>query len=54
VKVSIAPAQVRSKQKDADAVIGCGSLNRFNLIFYYKNKYIYLKPNNSFKKPFFG
>ncbi len=48
VKVSIAPAQIRSKQKGADAVIGCGSLNRFNLIFDYRNKYLYLKPNKSF------
>lgn len=51
VKVSIAPAEVRSKQKDADAVIGCGALNRFNLIFDYRNKYLYLKPNKSFSKP---
>jgi len=53
VKVSIAPAEVRSKQKNADVVIGCGAMNRFNLIFDYRNKYLYLKPNKSFRKPFF-
>lgn len=46
--VSIAHAEVRSKQKNADAVIGCGTLNKFNLIFDYKNKYLYLKPNKSY------
>jgi hypothetical protein len=52
VLVSIAPADVRSKQKNADAVIGCGALNRFNLIFDYKNKNLYLKPNKSFRNNF--
>lgn len=52
VKVSIAPVEVRSKQKDPDAIIGCGALNRFNLIFDYRNKYLYLKPNNSFHELF--
>lgn len=48
VLVSIAPADVRSKQKNADAVIGCGALNRFNLIFDYKHRNLYLQPNKSF------
>jgi hypothetical protein len=52
VKVSIALAEVRSKQKNADAVIGCGALNRFNLIFDYRNKYLYLKPNKSYNELF--
>lgn len=52
VLVSIAPADVRSKQKNADAVIGCGALNRFNLIFDYKNKTLFLKPNKSFNNSF--
>jgi len=52
VRVSVAPAEVRSKQKDADAVIGCGALNRFNLIFDYKNESLYIKPNKSFSMPF--
>lgn len=52
VKVAIAPAQQRSKQQDADAVIGSGALNRFNLIFDYRNSCLYLRPNNAFNKPF--
>jgi len=52
VKVAIAPAQQRSKQQDADAVIGSGALNRFTLIFDYRNSCLYLRPNNSFNKPF--
>jgi hypothetical protein len=52
VLVSIASAEVRSKQKNADAVIGCGALNRFNLVFDFKNKYLYLKPNKSFSNNF--
>lgn len=52
INVSIAPADVRSKQKNADAIIGCGALNRFNLIFDYKNKNLYLKPNKSFSNSF--
>jgi hypothetical protein len=52
VRASIAPAQVRSKQKDADAIIGSGSLRRFNLIFDYYNKQLYLKPNSQFHDPF--
>ena len=52
VTASIAPAQVRSKQKNADAIIGSGSLRRFNLIFDYHNKQLYLKPNSQFHDPF--
>lgn len=52
VNVTIAPASARSKQKNADAVLGCGALNRFNIIFDFKNKYLYLRPNKSFNKRF--
>lgn len=52
VKVSMAPAEVRSKQKNADVVIGGGVLNRFNLNFGDRNKDLYLKPNKSFSEPF--
>jgi len=48
VKASFAPAKVRSKQKNADAVLGIGSLRRFNLIFDYSNRSLYLKPNTHF------
>jgi hypothetical protein len=52
VKASFAPAEVRSKQKNADAVLGNRSLSRFNLIFDYARKKLYLKPNAGFDKPF--
>ncbi|MBW1768572.1 MAG: hypothetical protein JRJ65_16200 [Deltaproteobacteria bacterium] len=52
VKASFAPAEIRSKQDNADAILGNGSLRRFNLIFDYANKKLYLKPNTHFKDPF--
>ncbi len=48
----LAPAEVRSKQEGADAIIGCHLLTRFNVIFDYFNNRIYIKPNNNFKTPF--
>ncbi len=51
LEVSFAPAEVRSKQQNADAILGSGALNRFNLIFDYANKRLYLKPNARFGKP---
>jgi hypothetical protein len=52
VKAKIAAAQVRSKQVDADAVIGNDALRRFNLIFDYSNKLLYIKPNKYFETKF--
>lgn len=52
IKASFASAEVRSKQDNADAVLGSGFLNRFNLIFDYANKTLYLKPNTHFNDPF--
>jgi hypothetical protein len=52
VKASFAPAEVRSKQDNADAILGNNSLRRFNLIFDYENKKLYLKPNTHFYDPF--
>ena len=46
VKAAVASAEIRSKQKNADGIIGNNSLRRFNLIFDYKNKKLYLKPNS--------
>ncbi|EKD31633.1 MAG: hypothetical protein ACD_77C00285G0001 [uncultured bacterium] len=43
--VSIASSKVRSKQKDADAILGSGSLKKFNIIFDYKGGKLFLKPN---------
>lgn len=52
VMASFAPSEVRSKQDNADAILGNGSLRRFNLIFDYTNKKLYLKPNTHFNDPF--
>jgi hypothetical protein len=41
-------ASIRSKQLEADGIIGNGSLKYFNLIFDYKNKSLYIKPNNNY------
>lgn len=51
VKASFASADVRSKQENADAILGSESLRRFNLIFDYANKKLYLKPNTHFEEP---
>jgi hypothetical protein len=48
VNASFAPARIRSKQDNADAILGAGSLRRFNLIFDYANKKLYIKPNQFF------
>lgn len=52
VTAKIALAQVRSKQVGADAVIGNDALRRFNLIFDYSNKLLYIKPNKYFEEKF--
>jgi len=49
--VSIAQADVRSKQPGADAIVGSGLLSRFNVIFDYQNKKLYLKPNSRYTPP---
>ena len=53
VKASFAAAEVRSKQDRADAILGNASLRRFNLIFDYGRKKLYLKPNSHFAEPFY-
>jgi hypothetical protein len=52
VNAAFAPAEVRSKQKGADGVISNNLLRRFNLIFDYSNRRIYIKPNSFFNEPF--
>jgi len=52
VTTSFAPAEIRSKQDNADGIIGNNSLRRFNVIFDYKGKNLYLKPNEFFSEPF--
>ena len=45
---AFAPRDVRSKQPGADAVLGNGALQRFNLVFDYAGETLYLKPNRQF------
>jgi hypothetical protein len=49
---AFAPAQVRSKQKGADGVIGNGLLSRFNVIFDYDKERLYLESNSRYDEPF--
>jgi hypothetical protein len=51
VKASFADAAVRSKQENADAILGNRALMGFNLVFDYLNKRLYLKPNTRFAEP---
>ncbi len=48
VQASISLAETRSKQKDADAILGVGLLRKFNLIFDYTGNKLYLKPNKNY------
>jgi len=52
IRASIVPAETRSKQDNADAILGNGSLRKFNLIFDYGNRKLYLKPNSFFDESF--
>jgi hypothetical protein len=52
VNAAFAPAEVRSKQKGADGVISNNLLRRFNLIFDYSERRVFLKPNSYFNEPF--
>ena len=52
VEAAFADAGVRSKQDDADAVLGSGALQRFNLIFDYSGKKLYIRPNSRFHDSF--
>jgi hypothetical protein len=51
VRAAVADERTRSKQEDADAVLGNASLRRFNLIFDYGKKTLHLKPNTHFNDP---
>jgi hypothetical protein len=52
VPCTFAPATVRSKQQGADAVLGNGLIRRFNVIFAYSQRCLYVKPNQTFQTPF--
>ncbi len=51
VKTAFAPGEVRSKQEDADGIIGNDILRRFNVVFDYQGGRLYLQPNSSFYEP---
>jgi hypothetical protein len=44
IDAAFAPAEVRSKQKGADAVLGCDAIRRFLVVFDYAGGALYLKP----------
>lgn len=46
------PAEVRSKQGNADAIIGNQSLRRFNLVFDYDASTLWISQNGAFGEPF--
>jgi len=52
VITAFAPAEIRSKQEDADGIVGNGALRRFNVIFDYKGARLYIKPNAHFDESF--
>lgn len=52
VLVAIAPAAVRSRQENADAVLANNALRRFNLIFDYAHLKLYIRPNSHFTEAF--
>ena len=52
VIASLATSKVRSKQDNADAILGSGALRRFNIIFDYSHQILYLKPNSHFNDSF--
>jgi hypothetical protein len=52
VPAAFVSAEVRSKQRGADGVIANNLLRRFNLVFDYANKKLYVRPNSHFNEPF--
>ncbi len=52
VVASFTPAEIRSRQREADAVVGNKILRRFNVVFDYEQMRLYLKPNSRFHEPF--
>jgi hypothetical protein len=52
VPANFPPAEVRSKQKGADAILGAHAIRRFNVIFDYNRSTLYLKPNTCTNRAF--
>ncbi|MFH1679392.1 MAG: aspartyl protease family protein [Candidatus Eisenbacteria bacterium] len=52
VLAAFVPAEVRSKQEGADAVLGGDLLRRFNVVFDYAGGALFLKPSRHYAEPF--
>ena len=52
VPTAFPKAEVRSRQPDADGIICNASFLRFQVVFDFNEKKLYLKPNRRFEKPF--
>jgi len=52
VTAAFPPAAARSKQGNADAIIGNQSLRRFNLVFDYAGSTLWIRPNRAFGEAF--
>ena len=52
VNAVFAPAEVRSKQKGAEGILGNDAMRRFNIIFDYTHNLLYIKPNKNTYLPF--
>ncbi|MGZ5441356.1 MAG: aspartyl protease family protein [Thermoanaerobaculia bacterium] len=52
IRAAIPLASVRSRQRDADAIVGNGILARFHVIFDYAHERLHLRPNSHFNDPF--
>jgi hypothetical protein len=52
VAVAIAPAAVRSRQDNADGIIGNNALRRFNVVFDYAHNMLHIRPNSHYSEPF--
>jgi hypothetical protein len=52
VRAAIPLVSARSRQPDADAIVGNGTLQRFDVIFDYAHERLHLRPNAHFSDPF--
>jgi len=52
VVAAFPPAEVRSKQQGADAILGGDAIRRFNVVFDYAAGGLYLEPSRFFAEPF--
>jgi hypothetical protein len=52
VVTAFAPSEIRSKQENADGILGNNAIRRFLVVFDYMNGHLYLRPSRSFGEPF--